>query len=67
MKVKPDKDVLEIMNLYIVENFIDYEDYDSVYTIIEKGYIDGVLAVFKNGKSHSRDRNKQQEVKDSVL
>ena len=67
MKVKPDKDVLKIMNLYIAENFIDYEDYDSVYTIIEQGYIDGVLAVFKNGQPHSRDRNKQKEIEDSVL
>lgn len=67
MKVKPDKDILKIVNLYIAHNFSEHDDFESIYTIVEKAYIDGVLAVLENDKSHSRNNNKQQEAESSVL
>lgn len=67
MKVKPDKDIMEIVNLYILDNFIEYDDLDSVYGIMEKAYIDGIVAVLENGQPFSRDNSKQQKDKDTVL
>ena len=67
MKVKPDKDIMQIVNLYILDNFIEYDDLDSVYSIVEKAYIDGILAVLENGQPFSGDNSKQQEDKDTVL
>lgn len=63
MKVKPDKDIMEIVNLYILDNFIEYDDLDSVYSIVEKGYIDGILAVLENCQPFSVDNSQQQEDK----
>jgi len=67
MKVKPDKDIMEIVNLYILDNFIEYDDLDSVYGIMEKAYIDGIVAVLENGQPFSRDNSQQQKDKDTVL
>ena len=67
MKVKPDKDIMEIVNLYILDNFIEYDDLDSVYSIVEKAYIDGILAVLENGQSFSGDNSQQQEDKSTTL
>lgn len=67
MKVKPDKDIMEIVNLYIVDKFIDYDDLESVYSIVEKAYIDGIVAVLENGKPLSRNNGEQQKDKDTVL
>lgn len=67
MKVKPDKDIMEIVNLYILDNFIEYDDLDSVYSIVEKAYIDGILAVLENGQSFSEGNSQQQEDKSTTL
>ena len=67
MKVKPDKDILNIVNLYIADNFSDVDDFESIYMIVEKAYIDGVLAVLENDKPHSRNNDKQQETKNPML
>ena len=67
MRVKPDKDILRIVNLYIAHNFSEHDDFESIYTIAEKAYIDGVLAVFENAQSHSGNNDKQQEAESSLL
>lgn len=67
MKVKPDKDILKIVNLYISQNYSEHDDFESIYTIVEKSYIDGVLAVLENDKSHSGNNDKQQEAEGSML
>ena len=67
MKAKPNKDIINILKEYTATHFMDYEDFNEVYTIIEQGYIDGVLAVLTNDKSHSGNIGGREETEDTLL